>query len=260
MFRLAGHTVFSGRRSPRTDTDIKLDVLVPESFPRELLESEVVIYCVSADNYTDESYKAAYVDGLKNIITFLLSHPNQLNRFIFVSSTGVYGQSTGEQVTEISETLPLSFSGKRLLEGEALLKDLKVSAVALRFSGIYGPGRASLLNEVRSEREFSSLRLQTISNRIHRDDCARMLYFISEARAVSPVYIGSDLKPTLIEDVVSWLAEQLAVSVRKSLTPQDPVRDRGNKRCISALIVSEGFEFLYPSYKEGFIQILADRV
>ncbi len=233
-----------------------MDVLNSETYPSELLEAELVIYCVSADSYSDESYRSAYVDGLRNVISFLGANPNKLVRFIFVSSTGVYAQSDGQDVTEQSETAPLNFSGKRLLEGEALLKELKVSSVALRLSGIYGPGRASLIAEVKNGREFSALRLKTISNRIHRDDCARMLHFIAEAPVVAPVYIGSDLEPVPLGEIVNWCAELLALSVKVSLAAEDQVRERGNKRCISKLIVSEGFEFLYPSYKEGFRGLL----
>lgn len=252
LLRLAGHSVSTGRRSPRLKGEFKMDVLNSETYPNELLEAEIVIYCVSADNYSDDAYRSAYVDGLRNIISFLRANPNKLVRFIFVSSTGVYAQSDGQEVTEQSETAPLNFSGKRLLEGEALLKELKVSSVALRFSGIYGPGRAPLVDEVRSARQFSSLRLATFSNRIHRDDCARMLHFISEAPAVSPVYIGSDLEPVLLGEVVNWLAEQLGVSIRITSDATELVRERGNKQCMSKLIVSEGFKFLYPSYKSGF--------
>ena len=264
LFKLSNYQVWSGRRTAKGGTDLSLDVLRPESFPKELLQAEIVIYCVAADASKDEAYRLAYVEGLKNVLTALEQESKKLTRFIFVSSTGVYAQNEGEEIDEDSLTSPTNFSGIRLLEGEALLKALGSKATAVRFSGIYGPGREGIIQEVTSGREFAAQRLDTYSNRIHRDDCARLLLFLSETKQLKPIYIGSDRAPALTKEIVNWLGEKLSYpiknySVKISQNLEGGVRARGNKRCSSALICLQGFEFIYPTYKEGFSQILADR-
>ena len=72
------------------------------------------------------------------------------------SSTSVYGQRRGEYVDEDSPTHPTHFRGETLLASERLLAASGLSSVVVRLGGIYGPGRASLIERARS----GSLRLR----------------------------------------------------------------------------------------------------
>mgnify|MGYP002400673341 CR=1 FL=1 len=78
-----------------------------------------------------------YVNGLGNVLAAL----PPCDRFLYVSSTSVYGQADGSVVDETSPTEPLGDSGRTVLEAERLLQALLPSAIGLRFAGIYGPGR-----------------------------------------------------------------------------------------------------------------------
>jgi nucleoside-diphosphate-sugar epimerase len=81
--------------------------------------------------------RSVFVDGLANV----LDHLPRPQRFIYVSSSSVYGQTGGEWVDEESATEPLEESGKIVLEAERLLQKRLPEAIILRFGGIYGPGR-----------------------------------------------------------------------------------------------------------------------
>ena len=68
------------------------------------------------------------------------------HRFVYASSTGVYGQEGGVEVDEDSAAEPRHESGRVCREGEDLVahrfgRETNIPTVSLRFAGLYGPGR-----------------------------------------------------------------------------------------------------------------------
>jgi nucleoside-diphosphate-sugar epimerase len=253
----AGHGVAIGRRSPRNEPgSFAMDVLRPQTYPAALREADCLVYCVSADGFTEEAYRAAYVEGLSRVAA--AAAQGAAKRIIFVSSTGVFGQDDGSVVDESSPAVPKGFSGRTILEGEALLAALPVETATLRFSGIYGPGRDRLVRMVRSGAPVSAKSRSAITNRIHRDDCARALVHLVESPAVQPLYLGSDEAPTPMGEILDWIAGRLGLpSPPVGADSPDVLQRGGNKRISSARLRAEGFRFLYPTYREGFEAILA---
>src|SRR5271163_1763697 len=88
------------------------DVLAPDSL-EQLPEAERVFYCVGFDRAAGSSMRTVYVDGLQNVLGKL---PGSVTRFVYASSTGVYGQTDGQWVDELSPTCPEHESGKVCLE------------------------------------------------------------------------------------------------------------------------------------------------
>ena len=213
---------------------------------------DYVVYSISADEHTDEAYERAYVRSLKNAIG-ALERCGFGGRFIFTSSTGVYSQTNGEWIDEDSPADSDTFSGKRLLEAEALLANTKFHPIVVRFGGIYGPGRTRLIEEVRGGTVTLTNGSPQYTNRIHRDDCAAMLNFLLNAPEVSPLYLGVDDEPSDRNAVIRWIADQLKVPHPPFVEPGSRT---GGKRCSNRLIREAGFEPRYPSYREGYRQLL----
>jgi nucleoside-diphosphate-sugar epimerase len=253
----AGHAVDIGRRTPGSAPRAHaVNVLQPETYPAALREADCVIYCVSADGFTEEAYRAAYVEGLSKVAAAAAA--GAARRLIFVSSTGVFGQDDGAVLDENSPALPRGFSGRTILEGEALLASLPVEAAVIRFSGIYGPGRDRLVRLVRAGAPVSAKSRAAITNRIHRDDCARALVHLVERPAVQALYLGSDEAPTPMGEILDWIAARLGLpSPPAGEDAPDVLQRGGNKRLSSARLRAEGFRFRYPTYREGFAAILA---
>lgn len=144
-WRARGHRVFATTRSTtRADewralglVPIVCDVLDPGSLDA-LPNVESIACCIGLDRTTNISMRRLYVDGLANVLAALQQPPP---RFLYVSSTSVYGHTDGEEVDETASTEPLEESGKVVLEAERLLRSGLPSAIILRFAGIYGPGR-----------------------------------------------------------------------------------------------------------------------
>ena len=59
-----------------------------------------------------------YVDGLTNVLAALKRPPH---RFLYITSTSVYGQADGGEVDESASTEPLEESGKVVLEADLTL-------------------------------------------------------------------------------------------------------------------------------------------
>src|SRR3989304_4517795 len=115
------------------------DITQPSTLNR-LPDAETLLFAVGYDAASGRSRREIYIDGLQAVLNALSS---QVQRFILISSTGVYGQTDGQWVNEDSPCLPKSESAKALLEAENVLAASRYGprAVILRLAGIYGPGR-----------------------------------------------------------------------------------------------------------------------
>jgi len=251
-----GHEVWGLRRRaanlPDAILPVAADLAAPsglDALPRDI---EIVYYAAAADGRSDQAYRAAYVDGVRHLQEALCSQARPPRRFIFVSSTGVYGQRDGSWVDEDSRTEPAGFSGRRLLEGEALALGAAGGGVVVRFGGIYGPGRDRLIRLVR---DGAPCREGLYTNRIHRDDCAGALAHLLAVEEPASVYLGVDDEPAAQCEVMTWLAERLGVAP-PSRAPGGDRPSRGNKRCRNRRLRASGYRFLYPSYREGYSALL----
>jgi nucleoside-diphosphate-sugar epimerase len=257
-----GHTVWGLRRTPERlppgVLPFAADLREPatlDPLPRDL---DYVVYAAAPNGSTDDAYRAIYVDGLRHVLQALEAQGQRPRRVLLTSTTGVYGQKAGEWVDEGSATEPDGYTGQRPLEGERLLLEGPFAATVLRLGGIYGPGRTRLIEEVREGRAVC--RPGVWSNRIHRDDCAGALRHLMLLEDAEPLYVGVDREPVELCEVQHWLAARLgvpapSVSDADSTTPGRRGR-RSNKRCRSDRLLRSGYRFIYPTYREGYGQLL----
>lgn len=220
-------------------------------------EFRFIVITMTPAERSDEAYRLAYVQTCVNLIANLKNRRLKPELIIFVSSTGVYGQTGGEWVDEQSPTLPESYSGKRLLEAEGVIRGSGFPACIVRFSGIYGPGRTRLIDQVRQGKGVLSA---SYTNRIHADDCAGFLAHLIQSHrqgaALEPVYVASDSEPAPMAEVVNWLSMQLKVD--KAIFAPAPDLERANKRCRNRQLIASGYSLRYPNYREGYGILLQD--
>ncbi|MEX6500800.1 NAD-dependent epimerase/dehydratase family protein [Pseudomonas zhanjiangensis] len=259
----AGWTVYGLRRSVAAlpaellavPGDLQLDSC-PPAWPTG--ELDYLVYCAAATQHDEAGYRAAYVDGLRRVLGWLAQCGQTPRRLLFVSSSSVYGQQGGEWVDETSPALAEGYAGRVLREAERLALGGAVAASVVRLTGIYGPGRQWLLNQVRQGYRVAS-EPPLYGNRIHADDAAGLLAFLLQAdaagAALEDCYIGVDDEPAPLHEVVGWLRERLGVS---GWAEQASVRRAGSKRCSNARARALGWTPRYPSYREGYAAILAE--
>ncbi len=151
------------------------DAQRPATWPTGSLD--YVVYCAAATDHDEAGYRAAYVDGLRHVLSWLKESGQQPRRLLFVSSSSVYVQQHGEWVDETSTTEAESYSGRLMLEAEQLALDSGIAASRVRLTGIYGPGREWLLTQVRRGYQVA-VEPPLYGNRIHADDAAGLLAFL----------------------------------------------------------------------------------
>lgn len=253
-----GHAVWGMRRRPDAlppgVVPVAADLTRPNTLAGLPAGIDAVVYAAAAGGFDEARYIAAYVDGPRNLLAALESQGQHPQRFLFVSSTGVYAQDSGEWVDETSPTEPAHFSGTALLEGEKTVLGGPLPATVLRLAGIYGPGRTRMIETVRSGAATIPATPSYV-NHIHRDDCAgalRHLLYLDEPGAL---YIGVDNEPVERGDMFRWLAQRLGVAEPGVAAQRDSesVRAmRGNKRCSNARLIATGYAFRYPTFREGY--------
>lgn len=227
----------------------------PAQWPKGPLD--YLVYSAAATDHDEAGYQAAYVDGLKHTLSWLKQHGQQPKRLLFVSSSGVYGQSDGQWIDETSPAEASSYSGRIMLEAEHVALHSGIPASVVRLTGIYGPGREWMLSQVRNGYRVA-IDPPLYGNRIHVDDSAGLLAFLLKAdlqgKPLDDRYIGVDDAPVPLAEVVDWLRERLGVT---EWAAEASVRRAGSKRCSNARAKALGWEPRYPSYREGYGDILA---
>jgi nucleoside-diphosphate-sugar epimerase len=269
LLHAAGAQVFALKRNP-SDLPPELhplaaDLTRPETLT-SLPEVDQVVYSVAADTSSDEAYQQAYVVGLSNLVQSLSVQRAPLERVLFVSSTAVYAQTDGSWVDESSLAEPDGFSGIRTLQAEALLQHAGFRHVVLRSAGIYGPGRTRLLDQVQSGKASYDPQQPEYGNRIHVDDLARAIVHLLQLSTAASLYNAVDHEPAPRQQVLQWLATSLgapaprAVASAAAAEPSSARRARAtDKRVSGSLLRESGFQFVYPSYREGYAQLIALR-
>lgn len=233
------------------------DAQCPASWP--LAAPDYLVYSAAASQHDEAGYRAAYVDGLRHVLSWLAERGQKPRRLLFVSSSGVYGQQDGEWINESSAAEPKKYTGSVMLEAEQLALASGIPASIVRLTGIYGPGREWLLSQVRQGYRVTE-EPPLYANRIHAEDAAGLLAFLIKADAqgqkLEDCYIGVDDAPAPLAEVVAWLRQYMGVT---QWSEQDRVRRTGSKRCSNARARALGWEPQYPSYKEGYAAILGDK-
>ncbi|CAI8966096.1 SDR family oxidoreductase [Pseudomonas chlororaphis] len=226
----------------------------PAAWPTTPLD--YLVYSAAATEHDEAGYRAAYVEGLAHVLGWLKQNGQSPKRLLFVSSSSVYGQKDGEWIDETSPAQADSYSGRLMLEAEQVALQSGIPASLVRLTGIYGPGREWLLNQVRQGYRVA-IDPPLYGNRIHADDAAGLLAFLLQAdrRGVQleDHYIGVDDAPVPLAEVVGWLREYLGVT---EWADNSSVRRSGSKRCSNARARALGWEPRYPSFREGYAEII----
>ncbi len=122
--------------------------------------------------------------------------------FIYMSTTGVYGDAQGAFVDESSPVAPLTDRARRRMSAEEMTRvwctERRVRRVVLRAPGIYGPGRLPL-ERLRAGEPAIHPDEAGISNRIHVDDLVEACIASAlnpEARGVYNITDGNSVSAT----------------------------------------------------------------
>lgn len=218
-----------------------------------------VLYSVGYDRQSPQPIEQVYAGGLANLLdsSVFNSVGSQTCRWIYISSTGVYGSAAGDFVDEETPPQPAREGGKASLAAEKVLQSHPIGSrgIILRLAGIYGPGRIPRSADLLTGRPIDAPASGWL-NLIHVDDAARIVLLADERAAVPNLYCVSDNSPVQRGEYYRELARLLSAPEPQFVTP-DPsspaaLRAGSDKRVRPAKLFRElGPKLLYPSYKEG---------
>lgn len=202
MFTLVTGTGYTGRRV--------LELLPAESvtgLSRSALDTERPFEIFDLDSATTLSielpstYAVMYTvppkgdppdRRLRRFLSMLTPTPA---RFIYISTTGVYGDCDGRTVTESTPVNPSSERAERRVAAEALIGEWAETndcdVIILRAPGIYGPGRLGI-ERIRARMPVLAEQSANPGNRIHVDDLASCCVAALSTRVPAGIYNVGD--------------------------------------------------------------------
>lgn len=246
-------SLYGINRSGESKSQVKLiqaDLLQPHTLDT-LPPADILIYTATPDQRTTEAYRAAYVDGLDNLLqAYQLQHCQP--QLIYISSTRVYSQQHGEWVNESSYAYARDGLAQALLTGEWLAMAKVPGAIILRLSGLYDEN-SRLFKHKNQAGNVTVNPYDAWTNRIHRYDAARILWWlrakIQQQENCSGIWLGSDLTPCRKSQLQHAL---IAKSPSTTTITQHIAGLPQGKRCWPQRLLNSGFQWQYPSYKEGY--------
>jgi nucleoside-diphosphate-sugar epimerase len=217
-----------------------------------------VVNAVSSSKGGVEEYREVYLLGTRNLIEWLA--PMRLQKFIYTSSTSVYGQTDGSVVKETSPTEPASATSRLLVETEKLLFEAGQTqdfpAVILRVAGIYGPERGHLFLQYVSNEAKIAGKGDRIINMIHRDDLVNVIIAALKSGRAGQVYNAVDDEPVAQIHFFRWLSETLGKWMPPFVSQEENEKSkRGltNKKVSNRKLRMElGVQFKYPTFRQGY--------
>ena len=226
------------------------DVTDPESLAR-LPVSDVALFAVGRDRErTSQTVREVSLDGLQNVIDVL---EDRVDRFVFVSSTGVYGQADGQWVDEDSATEPSRENGRVLVESESVVRSrFGDRARVMRLAGLYGPGRLISRRETLLTGAVLGGRPDAWLNLIHVDDAAQAVVAASTADQEGTWLICDD-NPVRRGEYFGRLAELFGAPSPTFDAQRGGSRIDGlGKRCRNLKMKEQlGVPLRYPSFEDG---------
>jgi nucleoside-diphosphate-sugar epimerase len=256
LWLASGHRVVAlTRNNATTLRELGVEPITGDIFDRDSLQAlpaaSTVLYAVGLDRSVGRSMREVYVGGLANVLDTL----PRCEQFIYVSATSVYGQTSGEIVTESGATAPTEESGQVVLEAEQLLRSRRPDAIVLRFAGIYGPNR--LLRKqsiIRGEPLVGDANKWL--NLVHVEDGASAVLCAESRGAPGDTYNVADGAPVSRRDFYALLAELLHAPAATFDLRDEP--GAPNRRIDATKFRTLGWRPLFASYREGLTAAVAE--
>ena len=183
----------------------------------------------------------------------------------YLSATSVYGHHNGEWVNENSRTKPTGSTGINRLNAEkawlSLAKELNLPLQIFRLSGIYS-NQNNILTRLTSSKVQLVKKQNHFFSRVHIEDIANVLFCSLTKFRSNEIYNISDDKPASQEEITKYGSKLLSIAEPKAVEV-----DRLNSEMLKAFYKDSkkvdnkkvknffGYQFTYPTYKEGLDKI-----
>ena len=229
-------------------------------------DADALVFAASSGGRDAEAAREVYVEGLRTAIETFGSRESPPERLVYTSSTGVYGDHGGDWVDESTPLDPTTEKTGVLVEAERIAHevaaDYGIDGTVARFAGLYGPDRYRL------ERYVEGPVTEGYLNMVHRDDAAGAVrHLLPEDLARDEAVLVVDDEPVSKWAFADWLASECGESEPPKRTKAERLDDPDlseaarrriltSKRCSNNRLRELGYEFAYPTYREGYRQAI----
>lgn len=187
-----------------------------------------------------------------------------IEKFVLISTTGVYGDCAGGWVTEETPVNPQVDRARRRLDAESKMVNFcekkQIPWVVLRVPGIYGPGKLPI-KRISSGEPIVREQDSPFSNRIHAEDLAAICAEALERMDLEGIYNCSDGHPTTMYDFFTRVAEGMSIVLPEVISLQQAegqlsagmLSYMAESRRISntKLLVDFNYQLQYPDLDAG---------
>jgi nucleoside-diphosphate-sugar epimerase len=222
---------------------------------------EAVVFAASSGGRAAEAAREVYVEGLETAIDAFAARREPPGRLVYTSSTGVYGDHDGAVVDESTPIRPTTAKTRVLASAERIALGARLSGIdgtVARFAGLYGPDRYRL------ERYLEGPVTEGHLNMVHRDDAAgAVAHLLTADCGRGEVVNVVDDDPADRWTFADWLADECGVDrpTRRTVAERLAAADlseaarrrvQTDKRVSNDRLHDLGYEFRYPTYREGY--------
>jgi nucleoside-diphosphate-sugar epimerase len=185
-------------------------------------------------------------------------------RFIYMSTTGVYGDRRGALVDESVQPAPITERAHRRVDGERRARAHPWEGSVLRVPGIYGPGRVPI-ERLRRSIPAPLAADDVLTNHIHIDDLARICIASLFRAAPRRIYNAVDDSCLYLGEYLDLVADRFGLpraprlpreALREAVSPMqfsffEESRRLGNRRIKNELRV----RLQFPTARDGLTAI-----
>ena len=254
--RQLGYTALTSSRSENKDPNSFVFDSENDIVPDEKILTGVthVLSCIPPDKNGEDPV-------LKNLKSKLQSlSPEWVG---YLSTTGVYGNTEGDWVTEIDQTIPCQKRSHNRLNCEKKWVESGLPVQIFRLPGIYGPGR-STFETIRNQKIRVISKKDQVFSRIHVADITNAIIYLLQNKnylKFHQIINIADDEPCSQIEVIQYCYDLLGLKMPKPIVFEEAKKELSpmaqsfwleNRRVSNKLLCKTlGYKLIYKNYKLG---------
>ena len=260
--RKIGCVALTSSRSIRNDHNSFIFNSENDSIPEDSIFEGVthILSCIPPDKNGKDPVLKRLRNKIKNL---------SLKWVGYLSTTGVYGNTYGDWVSEEDQPNPFQERSQRRLNCEKEWINSNLPIQIFRLPGIYGPGRSTL--EAIKTRKIKVIDKENqVFSRIHVADITNaIIYLIQNKNNLDfhPIINIADDEPCSQIEVIKYGYKLLGLKMPKKILFEDAKKDLSpiaqsfwieNRRVSNKLLCDKlGYKLIYKNYQEGLNNCLS---
>ena len=254
--RKIGCTVLTSSRSNNKDSNSFVFNSEKSAMPNEKIFDGVthILSCIPPDKNGNDPVLRRLESKLRTL---------SLQWVGYLSTTGVYGNTNGDWVSEINEPKPVQKRSHKRLNCEKEWIESGLPVQIFRLPGIYGPGR-STFEAIRNKKILVISKKDQVFSRIHVADITNaIIYLLQNKNSLKfhQIINIADDEPCSQIEVIQYCYDLLNLTMPKPILFEDAKNELSpiaqsfwmeNRRVSNKLLCETlGYKLIYKNYKLG---------